>query len=84
MQAAGNGYSTELSDLRNYVMSRCLWKPGRDSWAEALEFCRLHYGEAAPVMIDYLHYYHDLVEASGAHPDCFPTEASLAINPDSV
>ena len=31
MQAAGNGFSTELSDLRNYIMARCLWKPGRDS-----------------------------------------------------
>ena len=45
MQAAGNGFSTELSDLRNYVMARCLWKPGRDSWQEAEEFCRLHYAE---------------------------------------
>jgi hypothetical protein len=84
MQAAGNGYSTELSDLRNYVMSRCLWKPGRNSWEEALEFCRLHYSGAAPVIIEYLHYYHTLVEDSGAHPNCFPTEASLAITPDSA
>ena len=45
LQAAGNGFSTELSDLRNYVMARCLWKPGRDSWKEAEEFCRLHYAE---------------------------------------
>jgi hypothetical protein len=84
MQAAGNGFSTELSDLRNYVMSRCLWKPGRDSWTEALEFCKLHYGESAPAIIDYLRYYHDLAENAGVHPDCFPTEASLAINPDTA
>lgn len=81
MQAAGNGFSTELSDLRNYVMSRCLWKPGRDSWQEALEFCRLHYAEAAPPIIEYLTYYHDLVKEEGRHPGCFPTEASLCINP---
>ncbi len=84
MQAAGNGYSTELSDLRNYVMSRCLWKPGRDSWAEAMEFCRLHYREAAQPIMDYLKYYHDLVEAAGLHPGCFPTESSLCINPDTA
>src|SRR5690606_31810616 len=77
MQAAGNGHSSELSDLRNYVMSRCLWKPGRDSWDEAEEFCRLHYGEAAQPILDYLTYYHDLVRDSGTHPGCFPTEASL-------
>jgi Domain of unknown function (DUF4838)/Glycosyl hydrolase family 67 N-terminus len=81
MQAAGNGFSTELSDLRNYVMSRCLWKPGRDSWQETLEFCRLHYAEAAPPIIGYLTYYHDLIKDQGRHPTCFPTEVSLCINP---
>ncbi|NIA15606.1 MAG: DUF4838 domain-containing protein [Nitrospiraceae bacterium] len=84
MQAAGNGFSTELSDLRNYVMSRCLWKPGRSSWDEAQEFCRLHYAEAAQPILDYLTYYHDLVDASGLHPTCFPTESSLSINPDTA
>lgn len=84
MQAAGNGFSTELSDLRNYVMARCLWKPGRDSWKEAEEFCRLHYAESAGPIIAYLKYYHDLVGKSGAHPTCFPTESSLCITPESA
>lgn len=84
MQAAGNGFSTELSDLRNYVMARCLWKPGRDSWREAQEFCRLHYAEAAGPILDCLQYYHDLVKRAGTHPTCFPTEASLCLNPDSA
>lgn len=84
MQAAGNGFSTELSDLRNYVMSRCLWKPGRDSWLEAVEFCRLHYLEAAPPIIEYLTYYHDLIDDQGRHPGCFPTEASLCVNPETA
>ncbi len=84
MQAAGNGFSTELSDLRNYVMARCIWKPGRDSWAEAEEFCKLHYAEAAQPILDYLAYYHDLVGKSGVHPNCFPTESALAIDHDSA
>ena len=84
MQAAGNGFSTELSDLRNYVMARCLWKPGRDSWQEAEEFCRLHYAEAAGPILAYLKYYHDLVGGAGVHPTCFPTEKSLCVNPDSA
>jgi len=79
MQAAGNGFSTELSDLRNYVMARCLWKPGRDSWKEAEEFCRLHYAESAGPILAYLKYYHELVGKSGAHPTCFPVESSLGI-----
>jgi len=84
MQAAGNGFSTELSDLRNYVMARCLWKPGRDSFQEAEEFCRLHYAESAAPIIAYLKYYHNLVGKSGAHPTCFPTESSLSISADSA
>jgi len=84
MQAAGNGFSTELSDLRNYVMSRCLWKPGRDSWEEALDFCRMHYAESARPIIDYLTYYHDLVDKKGKHPTCFPTESSLCLNAETV
>ncbi len=83
MQAAGNGFSTELSDLRNYVMARCLWKPGRDSWKESEEFCRLHYAEAAGPIIAYLKYYHDLVDKAGVHPTCFPAESSLCITPES-
>jgi hypothetical protein len=84
MQAAGNGFSTELSDLRNYVMARCLWKPGRDSWKEAEEFCRLHYAEAAGPIIACLESYHDLVGRSGAHPTCFPTESSLCVTAESA
>ncbi len=84
MQAAGNGFSTELSDLRNYVISRCLWKPGRDSWKEAMNFCRMHYAESAQPIIDYLTYYHNLIEKEGKHPICYATEASLCLNPTSV
>ena len=84
MQAAGNGFSTELSDLRNYVMSRCLWKPGKDSWTEAMNFCRMHYAESAQPIIDYLTYYHDLIDKENKHPACFPTEASLFLNSESV
>jgi hypothetical protein len=84
MQAAGNGFSTELSDLRNYVMARCLWKPGRDSWQEAEEFCRLHYAESAAPILAYLKYYHEQVDQLGSHPTCFPTESSLGITPESA
>lgn len=84
MQAAGNGFSTELSDLRNYVMARCLWKPGRDSWKEAEEFCRLHYAESAGPIIAYLKWYHELVDKAVAHPTCFPTESSLCVSPEST
>ncbi len=81
MQAAGNGFSTELSDLRNYVMARCLWKPGRDSRKEAMEFCRLHYAEAAGPIMAYLDEFHDHIGRKGLHPTCFSTESALGLDP---
>ena len=84
MQAAGNGFSSELSDLRNYVMSRCLWKPGRDSWTEMEEFVKLHYAESAEPILDYLTWYHDTVDQAGVHPTCFPVESSLVITPETA
>ncbi len=71
MQANGNGHAGEFSDLRNYVIARCLWNPGLHSWAVAEEFCRLHYGEAAEPILAYLAYVHDVAEASGGEPGCF-------------
>ncbi len=72
MQAAGNGLSSEMSDLRNYVMARCLWRPTEEGWALVDEFCRLHYGAAARPILAYLRFLHQNAEARGVHPDCFP------------
>jgi hypothetical protein len=69
-----------MSDLRNYVMARCLWKPGRDSWKDAMEFCRLHYAEASGPIIAYLTDYHRLLARSGLHPTCFSTESALRLD----
>ena len=79
MQAAGNGLSTEMSDLRNYVMAHCLWNPGKQSWELTEEFCRLHYGPASQAILDYLHYLHQNAGERGVHPNCFakPSEVGL-------
>jgi uncharacterized protein DUF4838/glycosyl hydrolase family 67 len=79
MQANGNGHAGELSDLRNYVMSRCLWDPSRDSWKEAMDFCRLHYGESSQPIMEYLDYIHDVALAHGAEPGCFGTAEEFGI-----
>ena len=54
MQANGNGNTGEFCDLRNYVISKCLWKPGADSWALVERFCRLHYGSGADDILAWL------------------------------
>jgi hypothetical protein len=70
MQASGDGLSGELSDLRNYVMANCLWRPARESWDLVEEFCRLHYGAAAQPILDYMRYLHQWTEVQGLHPRC--------------
>lgn len=84
MQANGNGNTGEFCDLRNYVISKCLWKPGRDSWALTERFCRLHYGQAADEIIAYLNSLHRNAEEQGFHPDCGPTPERLGLTPEFV
>ncbi|MDP4266645.1 MAG: DUF4838 domain-containing protein [Bacteroidota bacterium] len=62
MEANYQSDAGEMSDLRNYVTSHCLWKPGSDSWALAEEFCRLHYGKAWKPIFEYLTMFHDNAE----------------------
>jgi hypothetical protein len=81
MQANGVSLSGEMSDLRNYVMSRCLWHPGLDSWELTEEFCRLHYGQAANTILAYLVFLHDNLKAKGLHPGCFCTAPEVEVTP---
>jgi len=82
MQANGNGNSGEFCDLRNYVISRCIWNPALDSWDLAEEFCRLHYKNAAQPILDYLTMLHDNAEESGCHPGCFPSPEEVGLRPE--
>lgn len=81
MQGNANSDAGEMSHLRNYVISKCLWKPGQDSWALAQRFCKLYYGPAADDMIDYLAMIHRVSEEAGLHPDCGPTAERLGLTP---
>ena len=82
MQANGNGNSGELCDLRNYVISSCIWDPKQDSWSLAEEFCRLHYKNASQPILEYLAMLHDNAESSGCHPGCFPTPKEVGLRPE--
>ncbi|MBP7496122.1 MAG: DUF4838 domain-containing protein [Bacteroidales bacterium] len=52
----------ELSDLRNYITSRCLWNPSLDSWELTKEFCELHYAKAAKPILEYLETLHKNID----------------------
>ncbi|MBE7539379.1 MAG: DUF4838 domain-containing protein [Opitutaceae bacterium] len=80
MQAAGDGMSAAYSDLHNYVIARCLWRPVPDSWPLVEEFCRLHYGPAAAPILDGLRYLYANAHARGVYLRCMadvPIELGL-------
>lgn len=79
MQANNNSLSGEMSDLRNYVISRCLWNPDLDSWQLAKEFCQLHYKKAAPPILRHLTMIHAAAERAGHHPNCFQRPAVVGL-----
>ncbi len=80
MQAAGGGKSTELQDLRNYVISRLMWDPALDGEALIDEFITLHYGEAAGPIRQYVALIHDNAAARGIHRHCFGAPADYGID----
>ncbi len=82
MQANGNGTSGELSDLRNYIISRMIWNPNFDDKALREEFVRLHYVGAAQTILDYIEMLHDNAEESGLHPGCFPSPEEVGLRPE--
>ncbi len=84
MQANGNGLTGEFSDLRNYLISHLIWDPQLDAEALLNEFVNLHYGAAAPPILEYIVFLHDNAEARGLHPRCFPTPEDVGLDAESA
>jgi len=82
MQANGNGTSGELSDLRNYLISRMLWYPNFDDKAVIEEFVRLNYKSASQPILDYINMFHDNAEKTGLNPGTFPSPVDVGLNPE--
>jgi hypothetical protein len=66
-QCSWSGRAAAFADLRHYVTSRMLWDPSQDADQLINEFLRLHYGQAAPPIRQFLTYFHDRVQAKGIH-----------------
>ena len=80
MQAPGDSLSSELSDLRNYMISSLLWDPDRSGQALMDEFLRLHYRSAAPPIRRFINLVHDNAEQRGITQHCFGNAADYGIN----
>lgn len=76
MQAPGNAMSSDLCDLRNYLIAGMLWDPSRDVRRLTDEFIDLHYGKAAPPIRRYINQMLDDAAASGKHHHCFAGNAA--------
>ncbi len=82
MQASGNGLSSELSDLRNYLIARLIWNPALGDRAVLEEFAHLHYRGAAEPILACIDMFHDHAEGAGVHPNCFPSPDDLGLGPE--
>ena len=71
MQAPGDAWAAELSELRTYLISNLIWDPTRSGARLVDEFLALHYGKAAPLIRRYIDLTHDAAETSGLHRNCF-------------
>ncbi len=84
MQANGNGTTGEFSDLRNYLISQLLWDPQLNDKALLTEFVRLHYGAAAPPILEYIDFLHDNARTRNLHPRCFPTPEEVGLDAETA
>lgn len=67
-QACGAvGGSTDLNELRAYLIAKLLWDPDCDVDRHREEFVQTYYGEAAPMVQQYLDTICDVVEQRAIH-----------------
>ncbi|MCL2285662.1 MAG: DUF4838 domain-containing protein [Firmicutes bacterium] len=67
-QACGAiGGSTDLNELRAYVLAKLLWDANCDVKKHMREFCDFYYGAAAPYILEYIQTLTDKVEKDNIH-----------------
>jgi hypothetical protein len=70
----------EMSDLRNYILSRILWDPTLDDIALRDEFIRLHYGRAGGPIREFLDLTQENVLVKDLHRYCFGNALNYGID----
>jgi truncated hemoglobin YjbI len=68
---ACNGYSTDLNELRCYLLSKLLWDADCDIERHKREFLEYYYGSAAPYIAEYMKKLTDKVEHENIHAAIF-------------
>ena len=67
-QACGaTGGSTDLNELRAYILAKLLWDANCDVKKHMQEFCEFFYGAAAPYILEYIQTMTDKVEKDNIH-----------------
>ena len=67
-QACGaRGGSTDLNELRAYLICKLLWDPDCDLELHKREFCEYYYGAAAPFILGYIDALTEKVERDNIH-----------------
>lgn len=80
MQCAGDARNTEMSELRNYLISRLLWDPTLDDGEVRDEFIDRYYGESADDVRAYLKLITETPRNKGIHHGCFGLAANYGLD----
>lgn len=76
----GGGKAADLPELRNWLLSKLMWNPDRDTWSLIETFIRPYYGPGADFIRKYLRTTIGLAKGSD---NCYTT-TTLGWLPDSV
>jgi hypothetical protein len=79
-----NGYSTDLNELRCYLLSKLLWDAGCDIERHKREFLEYYYGSAAPCIAEYIKTLTDKVERENIHAGIFNTTAAEYLTDETL
>jgi hypothetical protein len=81
---ACHGYSTDLNELRAYLLSKLLWDADCDIEFHKREFLEYYYGAAAPYIADYMKTLTDKVGQENIHAAIFDTTDVKYLTDDTL
>ena len=81
---ACQGYSTDLNELRAYLLSKLLWNADCDIERHKQEFLDYYYGSAAPYIAEYIKALTDKVESENIHAAIFQNTDAQYLTDDML
>lgn len=79
-----NGGTTELGELRSYLLAKISWNPDIDGEAVMKEFCDDYYGKSGKYIYEYIQVLEDKVSKDNIHMRIWAAPNSPYVAPDVI